>query len=180
MRPDVRKELVLLDDQVEQLQELTGELDMRGMFEQLRDVPQDQRREKMREMVEQAREKRRQVEQKVKDILLPHQVTRLNQLARQLAMQRSGRVLVAGVADELDISDQQIDQLREKARKLEAEMRKKMMQQLIDELSADQQAKLKELIGEPFAFEPQSPRGPGRGAPRGRGDRPRRGRRGGN
>jgi Spy/CpxP family protein refolding chaperone len=99
------------------------------------------------------------------------------------------------VADELGLTDAQREKIRAKAEKLEAELRQKLAEmraqaqaELLKELTPQQQAKIKEMYGEPFEFrrdEPQFGRG-GPGAPggpggaaatdqQGRGARPGRG-----
>ncbi len=153
-RADVRKELELLDDQIEELKGLSGQLDMRSMFQGVRDLPREEQRAKINELMAQARKK---IESKVNDILLPHQVTRLKQLALQFAMQRPGGVASGTVADELGITEQQREQLREKAQKLQAELQKKLQAELVKELTPAQQTKLKELMGKPFTFEQTPP-----------------------
>ncbi len=153
-RADVRKELELLDDQIEELKGLRSGMDMRSMFAGVRDLPREEQRAKMTELMTAARKK---IEDKVNGVLLPHQATRLKQLAVQFALQRPGGVTSGTVAKELGISDQQREQLRAKAQKLQAELQKKLQAELVKELTPAQQAKLKELVGKPFTFEQISP-----------------------
>ena len=68
------------------------------------------------------------------------------------------------MARDLGITDQQREQLRTKVdeieretRKKEADLRRQAREQVIGLLTAEQQAKLKDLIGEPFTFEMQAP-----------------------
>ncbi|MFW6169863.1 MAG: hypothetical protein ACODAD_05180 [Planctomycetota bacterium] len=187
-REDVRKELELVDEQIKKLEELREGVDMRSIFQGLQDVARDQRREKMREAMERAQDK---VDAKLDEILLPHQRTRLKELEAQYATRGVGGILRGPVAEELGISEQQGEQLREKAQALRRELENKLQAELIKELKPDQQRKLKALMGEPFAFDEEAnrrfrPRGdenrnrPLRGAdgdqrgrrPRGAGDNP--------
>ncbi len=168
-RSDVRKELELLDDQVKELEGVAEGMNFREMFQQYQDLPMEERMAKMREAGEEIQNK---IQAKVDGILLPHQAGRLKQLAVQFQMQRGG---VAGgpVAEQLGISETQQEQLREKARKLQQEMQKKLQEELIKELTPAQQAKLKQLVGEPFQFDPDERQVPGAGAGRqGAGGRP--------
>jgi len=149
-REDVRKELELLDEQVEKLQGLRDEIDMRSMFQDLRDVPQEERREKMQQALEQARNK---MQARMNEILLPHQVARLDELAVQFSMRGAGGLLGGQVAEKLGVSEEQGEQLREKSREMRREMERKLQEQLIKELKPEQQEKLKKLMGKPFTFE---------------------------
>jgi len=164
-RPDVRKELELLDDQVASLQEIDVRGAMGNVFEGIRDMDPEERREKMQEAMESAQKK---IRAEVDAILLPHQATRLNELAFQFSM-RSPMGLTGGtVADQLGLSDAERESLREKARELQAEMQKKLLADLIKELPAAKQAKIKQLMGKTFTFE-DVPRDRGPGAPDARG-----------
>jgi hypothetical protein len=85
LRPDVRGELELLDEQTAELQKLAD-----GMRDQFRDlmVPDENvswqdRMQRFREVAEKARD---EAQQKVDKILLPHQKKRLEQLSNQMRM----------------------------------------------------------------------------------------------
>ncbi|MCL4202890.1 MAG: hypothetical protein KJ000_10355 [Pirellulaceae bacterium] len=184
LRADVRGELELLDEQVAELQKLAD-----GMRDQFRDlmtpdenVSWQDRMQRFREVAEKARD---EAQQKVDKILLPHQKKRLEQLSNQMRMPGGAmRGMTGGpLADELGLSDAQREKIRAKAEQLEAELRKKLAEmraqaqaELLKELTPQQQAKIKEMFGEPFEFRrdemPQVGRGgPGaQGGPAGRGD----------
>jgi Spy/CpxP family protein refolding chaperone len=179
LRPDVRTELELLDHQVKQLTELRD-----GMMRQFRQLmtpdenlsPQE-RMQRIREMAEKART---DADEKVKQVLLPHQQKRLEQLNNQMRM-RGG--MLRGLtgqqfAEELGLTEAQREKIRAKAEQLEAELRQKMaelrskaQEELLKELTPAQQAQIKERLGEPFEFQgggmPQfgqgGPAGPGQG-----------------
>lgn len=185
-REDVRKDLELLDDQVAQLQKLAdGRRDqMRDLFSGLRDVPQEQRGEKMRELFQKSQQG---LEEEIGKILLPHQMKRAKQLEMQLRM-RGGRGMLADqAAQELGLTDEQKEKLRGKSDQLEEGIRKKLAElrtqaqnELLKMLTPEQQAKWKDMVGEPFEFQreepPRSPGGPQGDAP---GARNRRGNGGG-
>jgi Spy/CpxP family protein refolding chaperone len=156
------------------------------MFEQVSDLPREEQREKMQELMKVAQKK---VKDAVGEILLPHQAERLKQLSVQFQMRGgSGLTSSEDVAEQLNITPEQRDKLREKARELEQELRKKLLADLLKELTPEQQAKYKELVGEPFEFQqderfgrggfggpggggPGGPGGPGGGGPGGGGGR---------
>lgn len=186
-REEVQEELELLADQKKQLTEL-GEKSaqkMRDLFGSLRgggggggnnDAARDEMREKFRKASE-------ETQAEVDKILLPHQSKRLKQLEAQRQM--SGRGVLGGLADgniaeKLAISEDQRDKLRDKARDLDAELRKKtaeirkqLQEQLLGSLSDEQRSQYKELIGEPFEFRDDGPGfggfGGGFGGPGGQG-----------
>jgi hypothetical protein len=176
LRPDVRVELELLDEQTAELQKLAD-----GMRDQFRDlmVPDENvswqdRMQRFREVAEKARD---EAQQKVDKILLPHQKKRLEQLSNQMRMPGGAmRGLTGGpVADELGLTDAQRERIRAKAENLEAELRQKLAElraqaqaELLKELTPQQQAKIKEMLGEPFEFRRDEPQF-GRGGPGGPG-----------
>ncbi len=184
-RGDVRRELELLDDQVAQLQKLAegrGER-MREAFAGLRDVPADQRREKTRELFQTFQQDQ---EAEIGKILLPHQMKRARQLETQLRMQGGRGILSDQVAQDLALSEEQKEKLRAKAGQLQEEVRKKLaemraqaQEEMLQLLTPEQQAKWKDLVGEPFEFQreefPRPAAGPQGNAPAGRpprGERP--------
>jgi len=186
-REDVRKELELLDDQVAQLQKLAeGRRDqMRDLFSGLRDVPQEQRGEKMRELFQKAQ---KDLEGEISKILLPHQMKRAKQLEMQLRLRGGLGRMNDQAAQDLGLTDDQKEQLRAKSDELEAGIRKKLAEmraqaqdELLKSLTPAQQAKWKDMVGEPFEFQMDLQRpqgGPPGGQP---GQAPGgRGRRGGN
>jgi hypothetical protein len=183
-RTDVRKELELLDEQVQKLDKLEqgrGER-MRQTFSGLEDVPREQRFEKMRELM---RKEQQQTEKDIGQILLPHQMKRLKQLEVQNRSRGGGQALLSErTGEELGLTTEQKESLRKKAAELEEQIRKKlteMRKQAQDEmlqlLTPAQRAKWKEMVGDPFEFQ-QPPRfgGPGgQGGPGATGGQPRPG-----
>ena len=163
-REDVQEELELLGDQKKQLTELGEKAGqrMREAFASLRGGGggggggnNDELRETMRKANE-------ETQAEVEKVLLPHQSKRLKQLEAQ--MQMRGRGVLGGLADgniaeKLGVSEDQREKLRDKARDLDAELRKKtaeirkqLQDQLMASLSDEQRSQYKELIGEPFEF----------------------------
>jgi vacuolar-type H+-ATPase subunit I/STV1 len=188
LRPDVRKELELLDDQVKQLEQagerLRGQMRerFREAMESSQDMSRETRGEKIREIVQ---EVGAEIEDRIGEILLPPQLQRLRQLELQMRL-RGGlvRALTSEqVADELEITEDQQARLRTKAQQVEeelrekiAELRKQAQDELLQVLTPEQRAEWRERIGDPFEFQRMEPprRGfgpaaktnPGRGGPR--------------
>ncbi len=182
-REDVRKDLELLDDQVAQLQKLAdGRRDqMRDLFSGLRDVPQEQRGEKMRELFQKSQQ---DLEAEIGKILLPHQMKRAKQLEMQLRLRGGLGRMGDQTAQELGLTDEQKEKLRGKSDQLEEEIRKKLAElrtqaqnELLKVLTPAQQAKWKDMMGEPFEFQweaPPRPQGGPQAGPQGgaKGDAP--------
>ncbi len=171
MREDVRKELELVDDQVADLQKLAeGRRDRMGeMFSGLRDIEdREERGRKFREIMEKAQA---EIEKDISKVLLPHQMKRAKQLAFQQRLRGgAGRALTSGgsMAEELGITETQQEKLRAANEKLQNELRQKIaelqneaQEELLKILTPQQQAKFKELVGEPFEFAPMEFRRPG-------------------
>ena len=168
-RPDVQQELELLDDQKAQLKALGDKVrDRMGeMFGRQRGGGDQGNRD---ELVGNLRKFNEEIQADVDKILLPHQSKRLKQLEVQQRMRGGGVMGALGgdVAEQLGISEEQQDKLREKAQGLDQEMRKKMTEirkqlqdQLLAELSPDQRKQFNDLVGEPFEFRDEDRPPPG-------------------
>jgi Spy/CpxP family protein refolding chaperone len=186
MREDARKELELVDEQIADLQKLAeGQRGRMGeMFSGLRDIEdREERFAKMRELMQKAQT---EIEKEVGKILLPHQTKRAKQLAFQLRLRGgAGRALAGGpLVEELGITESQQEKLRAANEKLQNELRQKIaelqkeaQEELLKLLTPQQQAKFKEMVGDPFEFQRTEFRRPGgEGGPGGQGGRGRGGR----
>lgn len=151
----IQKELEIVDDQLQEL-ETIGE-EMRDSFQGMRDLSQEEREDKMREITQ-------DYEKRVNEVLLPHQQKRLKQITTQF--QSRGREGVAGaltqggLAEELKITDDQREKLQKVAEEARAEMdeqtrklRQEMEEKILAVLNDDQRKKYKEMIGEPFEMD---------------------------
>jgi len=159
----VQEDLKLSEDQVKKLQEF--QTSQREKFRGLRDLSEDERRQKFQELSKEG--------QKVVDeTLQPEQKKRLKQIGLQLQLRMGAQAFSSPeVASALKITDDQKDKLktiqeeaqkagreiresagdnREEARKKGAELRKQTEEKVMNVLTDDQKAKLKELTGEPF------------------------------
>ncbi|MFP6657782.1 MAG: hypothetical protein VB853_06335 [Pirellulales bacterium] len=161
MRDDVRKELEIVDEQMEKLRDLGSSFrdELRESFSGLRDLDEDERRARFEELREKMETKREELNTKIGEVLLPHQKTRLKQIGLQMQMQSRGTsgLLNDRLAEELGITDEQKARLRaaaEKAREELAEKTKKAREEardtILSELTADQRKKLEQLLGEDF------------------------------
>jgi len=181
----VRKELEIVDDQVEQLTELQQKMreEMRELFSGMRELDAEQRQEAFAAAREKMGELQKEMQAKADKILLPHQTERLKQIGLQMQLQSRGtsRSLMEGdLAETLNITEEQKNQLEEAAKQATEEMNEKIAaareearQKVLQALTPEQRAQLEKLIGDEFemSFQGRSLRG-GRG---GFGDRNRRG-----
>jgi len=180
-------ELELVDDQVEALQELQD--DMRNVFRDTfsgmrekfgdKDVDRESLMEEIRDKIQ---SEMGSVETELNEILLPHQVARLDELYFQMQAKRSGTeglLKDPKVKDRIGLTDAQIQELQQKAEEVKADMDKKIedlresaREEILSVLTSDQQAKIKEMMGDSFEFDK---RDRGRGGPRRGGPGARRG-----
>ena len=192
----VQKELELVEDQVELIQEIQDRQRsaMRELFMGLRDEMQGmdaEERQKAFEGIQAEMSKSNsELEEEALQELLPHQTKRLKQIHAQAQVRRSGGPQSGRIPDavikELNLSDEQVEKLKAKAEevakklkekiaKLQAQAQKEIFSSV---LSDEQQAKYDELMGDQFEFEERGRFGGfgGDRGGRGGGDRGGRGR----
>ena|GEM_PF-875163 len=185
----VIEELELVDDQVEALNELQD--DMRDVFREsfsgMRDKFRGEnvdREALMQEIRDKIQSQMGEVETDLNDILLPHQVSRLDELYFQMQASRSGTDGLLSnpkVKERLKLTDEQIEEVKEKAeevkenldKKIEA-LREEAREEILSVLTSDQQKQIKEMMGDSFEFE-RGDRGRGDRGGRGGGNRGGRG-----
>lgn len=175
---NVRKELEIVDDQIEKMRELGRKSfdGMREMFTGLRDLSEEERNAKLEEIRTQMEARQKELMKEADDILLPHQKTRLQQIVvqSQLRRQNTSDALSNGkLAEELGITADQKEQLAKIQEEATKDMEEKIAKaredaknKVLKVLTAEQRAKLDKLIGTPIEF---SNRGFGGGGPGGRG-----------
>lgn len=161
----VRKELGIVDEQVEKLQAIAEKQreQMGTLFQGLRDLSREERDAKMEELREKMQKATEDMKKEVDTILLPNQVKRLEQIARQMRSRMAGGGGVANIdtlATELKLSDDQKEKLRQKAQEVEKKLREKTAKlrqeaedELLSVLSPEQRTQWKEMIGESFEFQ---------------------------
>lgn len=167
--PAVQEELQLIPPQIDELQAAVERMrtEMREAFGQMQDVPRDQRAEAIRELIEDVRA---DADAAVEKTLLPHQQKRLGQISNQMQMRGGAmRGLLSGpIAEQLELTDEEQEQLRERAEQLEAQIRQRInalrtqaLEMLLQELPPAKRAQYKELVGEPFELPRQQQWGAG-------------------
>ena len=168
---DIQKELDFVGDQRDQLTRLQKEYNQRiqekvGLLGKGGFDPK-----KAHEIGDEIKSMQEQQKKDVEDLLLPHQISRLQQIQLQQKMKGMGTVNALSdkkVLEELGITEEQLAKLKERAKELSDEMQKKMQklreetqENLLKELTSEQRAKLKSMTGEKFDYQPASPM-PGR------------------
>jgi Spy/CpxP family protein refolding chaperone len=164
MSDQIREEIEITDDQLADLEAMGEEMrdQMRSMFEGMRDLSPDERRERFATMRDDMQDIQSQAEDRMNEILLPHQVARLREINLQQQVRRGGLegALQGELAEELGITDEQREQMVAKAQELQQEMQQKIEQlrkdaqdELMSLLTPDQRSKLDSLMGTDFEME---------------------------
>lgn len=166
----IRTELELVDSQLEQIREIEKEM-REEISSQMRGVPFSNGsvdREAIQSMQTSMQAIQTATEKRINDVLLPHQVQRLEQLRRHLRMRNRGdaETLTDGeLAEALDLSDAQVERIKERAKEIEKELAEEIRklkveakEELFEELTPEQREKLKELLGDTFIYEQPDPR----------------------
>ena len=194
----IQKELDLVEDQIEEIKELSDEMrtSMREMFNGLREsmsgASDKERREMWAEMQGEMETRYEEIQPKIESVLLPAQVQRLAEIKMQTMLRRSGGLTSEhgskALKDELDISDDQMEAMKEKAvevrKSLEAKiekLRKEAELEVLSVLDTEQREKYKKMMGNAYDVDElfgRNGRGSTRGGARG-GEGGRRGGRGG-
>ena len=158
----IQQELELVDDQKQQLRDLQSEY-RKQMSEQIQELTngkfdQDSGK-RIKELVDDMREN---MKSRMGEILLPHQLERLNQVSVQMEMKNRGdaNALMGGrLAEMLGIDEEQKERIEQRSeeikKKLEekiAKLKEEAREELLGELSSTQRKKLKELTGDKFEY----------------------------
>ena len=178
--PQMEKELDIVDSQREALTKIRTDVmtKMRTLYDT--NIPDQQ--ERMKKYNEASKTLGEETEKKVLDVLLPHQIKRLKQIALQMQLQQTGYGMSAAfqnsqVAEDLKITDEQKAQLVEKQKEVAKEMQEKTQafykqlqeesrEKMLSVLTTAQRKKLEELTGEKFQWQPYqapAPANPGQG-----------------
>ena len=181
MNQDVVKELEIVPEQQEKLRALGEEArnEMRDMFSGLRDLNEEERRERFAELREKMADVQADLKKDVNEILLPQQRDRLEQIQFQSQMRRgSGGLTSNSAVEALDISEEQLEKMREKQEEVREEGQEKIQEEteedrneILSVLSPAQRKKYEELMGEPFEFQQRQGFGGNRFQGRGQGGR---------
>ena len=159
--PSVRKDLELVDEQMDRIREVNKEFGQR-IRDSLGDLSKDgfdpAQASKLKDIIGDIQ---RQKQEEIDKLLLPHQIDRLKQVALQMQMKSRGTANALSndkIAEALGLTEEQIKNLKSRSTELQqeiAEKTKKLQadakEELIGMLTSEQQQKLKEMMGDDFA-----------------------------
>jgi Spy/CpxP family protein refolding chaperone len=181
----VQKELELVDDQKQEIAKITDEA-RQGLgdlgFGSLRDLPEDQRAEKMRELRTKMEARNKETEEKINKVLLAHQQKRLKEIAlqvrgiaalsdeavaKELALSADQKGQIEKITEDADQARRNLFQdaggdregLREKGQAIRTEAEQKALAVL----TADQKTKFEDMKGKKFELDRSALPGGGRG-----------------
>lgn len=162
--PSVQKDLELVGDQLKKVQDLQADFAAQ-MKEQIGDLNKGGlNKDRLKDLPILMKKLREQQREQMEGMLLPHQIDRLKQVAFQTHMKQAGTAGALAskkVAEELGLTEDQLERLKERSKEINEQLAKDMealkekaKDELLNELTSDQKAKLKELTGD--KYEPQS------------------------
>lgn len=162
--PSVQKDLELVGDQLKQVQDLQADF-ARQMKEQIGDISKGGlNKDRLKDLPALMKTLRDRQREQMEGMLLPHQIARLQQVALQTHMKQAGTAGALAsekVMEALGITEEQVERLKKRSKEINeklaketAALKEKAKDELLKELSLDQQSKLKEMMGE--KYEPQS------------------------
>lgn len=167
-RPDIQKELDLLDEQLLQLHHLRLEVEtarrdrLQKLLEQLRAGSID-RTASLNAIRQELAGTDQVVTDRLTSILLPHQARRLAQIQLQQQLRQGGLQGATWLA-ELAISAEQQAAIRQAAEASERELQRKaaetrtaLQREILKLLTPLQKQKLQDLVGKPFQFQDHLP-----------------------
>ena len=194
----VQAELDMVDEQVESIMEIVEEMNeareefFNDVRTRMRELDEEGRREMFSNLREEVTTMFKKFNDRAEEELLPVQLDRLKQLVVRAEMQRSGGPergsISPKLAEELGLTEEQQQKIKEKAEKVAPELQEKIAKLRADAvndilssvLDSEQMARYKELVGDEFQFSNRGRGGfGGPGGPPERGDRGDRGDRGG-
>ncbi|MEM9185995.1 MAG: hypothetical protein AAGB00_05800 [Planctomycetota bacterium] len=164
MSEDVRGEIELLEEQEQELRAMGEEMrdKMRSAFSGMRDLPREERRAAMEDARSEMESIRSEMESRVKEVLMPHQFERLQQIEVQQQMRRGGTASIASgrAADLLGLTDAQKEEMQKKAQEEQERLQAKIQElraaardEILTVLTPEQRAKYDELVGKPFEMQ---------------------------
>ena len=165
----VKDNLELVDEQVQKINQIRTDLQKESskMYKNMRDLSREERMERYREMNEELAEK---IEKQIKEVLLPEQMARLNQISLQMRLRSYyglGQALSGDdLAESLDVSERQKRELLKVQQEVQAEIRQKTMEfnakiraeaqeKILKVLSKKQRDKLEKMQGDKFEYQYQ-------------------------
>jgi hypothetical protein len=166
--PQIQKELEIVPEQIERLRAVQQDsiTHIREAYGKLTDVPAEERQARYYDIL---REQNEETERQLLEILLPQQIKRLKQilLQQRLAQLQWGGAAAfqtAEVAEALNITAEQREQLQQTEQQLRQEFQEKTQafykqlqdesrEKLLNVLTIEQRRRLEALVGEKFEWQ---------------------------
>jgi len=162
----VREELGIVEDQTKDLEDFRSMSrdSMRevysGMREKFQNLSREERDELSKQLQERMNEKLGEVSGKLGDVLLPHQLERLDQIALQQVIRQRGfanTIENSKFKEVLGLDESDTDKLKEKEEEVKKDLIEKIkklraeaQKEIISVLPVDKQTEMKELLGDYF------------------------------
>lgn len=176
--PEVQKEIELLDEQKSDIEEFQSEARdvyrgaFSGMREKMEGLSGEEREALMSEIRDDINEKMEGINKKIEDVLVPHQVERLEQIVLQSQMRRGGTASLVdndAFRKKVNLTDEEVEKLKKKqeevSKKVEEKIKKireEAQDEILSVLPSEKQEKIKSMIGDTFEMQERGRRG-GRG-----------------
>jgi hypothetical protein len=172
MAPQIQKELEIVPEQKEKLDKINRESQtkLQEAYKAINDVPPEERQARYYELL---RESYESSEKQAREVLLPIQIKRLQQIVLQMKLQQMQWGMAAAftsdeLAAELKITDEQRDEFQQKEKEVREEIQKKTQEfykkmqdesreKLLQVLTPEQKAKLAALTGPKFEWKYENP-----------------------
>jgi hypothetical protein len=147
----VQKELELIDEQKEKLQEIASRYreEQREAWADWRNVPAEERQAKIAEIREQSYKLAEETRKEAEKVLMPHQLKALKEMIFRSRIQYSLRS--SRIQEELGLDEEQLDKLEQLNQELQQrirELNKEMVDKTLQVLSPEQREKLRETSWE--------------------------------
>ena len=167
--PQIERELEIVPEQKEKLTSIRSEMStkMREMYKSFGDLDPSERQQKYYEAYKVLGE---ETEEKVREVLLAHQLDRLRQIMLQMKLRSAGYGSASALSGEdvseaLGLTEEQKEQLRKKEEEVRADMQEKTQEfynklreesrdKLLGVLTEAQRKKLRDLMGDEYEWQP--------------------------
>jgi hypothetical protein len=159
---DVQKEIELDSNQLEEFKKANDEFQklMQERGKQLRGGKLEPG--KLKELAESMKQIKQEQTARMKEILIPQQLERLQQISTQQFMESAGAANALAskhLADQLGLTKEQIERLKKRSEEINKELREKMdalkleaREQLLNELTSEQRDKINQLLGKKYTY----------------------------
>jgi hypothetical protein len=160
--PDIQKEIELDKQQIDDYKKLQSEFQkqVESFTTDLQDGQMD--RERMREFGASMKKLRDDQTARVKEMLLPHQFERLQQISTQQYLESAGTanaLASKALMEQLGLTEEQIERLKKRSEEVSKELKEKIeaaqaeaKEKILSELTSEQREKLTAMTGKKYTF----------------------------